>query len=290
MNKLYHSKLKGSNRIISLPDRPPYINIPPLILESEYFWQHGVVIILDALGTKGVWKSGDGLEYVKILNRIHRQNLWLFDRLKKMFPNALESALTNQFFSDSLIITFQLNEDIASNTGMNMMPIGRMIDGIFASFFNNHILVRGAVSVGKYACSSGVLVGPAVDDAAEYHDKMNMAGVVATPSLSLILDSHLLNHNRLILNNEENYPDENHWIRYPVPFKNSSKSDLHVINWPFTVKYSLAKIGQYNPNPMLADMLSHNSIPFEAREKISNTIEFAKFSFSQDYFGMPSST
>ena len=62
-----------------------------------------------------------------------------------------------------------------------------MFDLLLIPFVNSikaKMLFRGAISYGSYYLSTRLIIGPALDEAAYHHDKLNWIGISLTPKLA----------------------------------------------------------------------------------------------------------
>ncbi len=55
----------------------------------------------------------------------------------------------------------------------------------FVQSIKTRILLCGIVSYGTYYLSERLIIGPAIDDAAEHHAKLNWIGISISPNLSI---------------------------------------------------------------------------------------------------------
>lgn len=136
--------------------------------------EESVIIILDALGTKGKWNNPDNVKkYVES-----------WENLTENWQKVLEDDGGNHnfkiklnAFSDTIIL---------SNTGTDMdrvIPAAAhnisllMLDGI-----SKNIFFRGCMSIGQVYSSDKMIIGKAIDEAAEYYTLPEWVGITATPS------------------------------------------------------------------------------------------------------------
>lgn len=246
-------------------------------------WSYGVIILLDCLGTKGVYNSGDGLDYVKKILKIHKEHETLFSDVNSAF--GIEKV-SYHYFSDTTLIVLKLEDDSPGRfLGRQLVPIGRLCDGLFSAFFNQGLFVRGSISVGKYIFQNGVVVGPAIDDAASYYERGNIIGIYTTPSTTNLLQSALLDNysSRPILDDKTGYDLINHWRYMSVPVKGGGGFSAYMVNWPFTVFNELVKL-ELNPSVFISEKFALSHIPIEAVEKVENTLAFVWESL-RDYEG-----
>jgi len=234
--------------------------------------QHGIVCIIDALATKGVWSIDEPNNYLRKLNRIHKQ----LDEYIKYFkslrsPHKLEYIT----FSDTIIITLTLS-GFPNETSIPMMV--RAIDGVFSTCFAEDLLMRGAISFGKFIKRKNILIGPAVDDAALWHDKAQVIGCVLTPNTTILYESGI---DYMMRDPNQTYDYSQHAIKYNVPFKESKTYLLYMVNWPLSMYKAFAPLGPPDPILRFKGILGKYQIPAEAYQKHLNTISFFEYSINQ---------
>lgn len=121
------------------------------------------------------------------------------------------------------------------------------------------VLLRGAISVGRWAEYKGLVAGPAVDDAAEWCDKADWSGVLLTPSTGYALAA-------LEEETKHQFSDFTSW---KVPFQDRKLSsgatslELSVVDW---TRSALAD------RESILTALSERRIPIAAESKYRNTL------------------
>ncbi len=232
----------------------------------------GIVCVLDALGTKGIWSIDEPEIYLTKLRAIH-------DNLSqvKEYVNQLQTPLTWNFntFSDTIIITTHWG-GIENET---MIPImARAIDGLFSHCLAQDLLMRGAMSYGKFIQENNIIVGPAIDDAAQWHDKAQLVGCLLTPNTTLLYDCGLDRWNR---NPYESYDYSQYGIKYKTPCKGNLNYDVYQVNWPLSYAKALIPLGKPSLNLRLKETLGKYPIPAEAFNKHENTLAFFEYSLAK---------
>jgi hypothetical protein len=139
--------------------------------------ERGIVIFLDVLGMKGIWRTSD-FDPRKVINR--------WDSVIQSFQASLDVSRqylnTVSYFrvlSDTIIIT------IPSDLSYGL--VGQAFDLLLKPFIKSikeRMLLRGVISYGTYYLSKRLIIGPAVDDAVYNHNRLNWIGVSITPSLA----------------------------------------------------------------------------------------------------------
>jgi hypothetical protein len=171
--------------------------------------ENGIVVFLDALGMKGIWKRSRPIEVI---------NKW--NNVVKSFIQALQLNPPNSRYllrvlSDTIIITIP--------TELNQYIINWVFDILLQPFIQSiklQMLLRGTISYGTYYLSNRLIIGEALDDAAYNHDKLNWIGVSPSPSLSNWAKDNMVNVDS----------DSAIWNR-DIPHKQLPYEGL-VLNWP----------------------------------------------------------
>lgn len=239
---------------------------------------NGLICILDALGTKGIWNREDAERYLQSLKAVH-SNLIAFKEYadsKKMLHAKFE-YLT---ISDTLIIVWKFTEKIQIDSPYRMIPIfARMIDGIFKLCFAEKLFMRGAISYGQFIKDGSILVGPAVDDAATFHELPNMIGAILTPNTTLLADVGLEDLAKAPI---DGYDHSQHLIKYNTPIKGGQEIMLYQVNWPLSMKKAWAELPESSTDiSKIKNWLGENPIPLEAFAKYENTLKFFEYSSRQ---------
>jgi hypothetical protein len=133
--------------------------------------KEGIVVFLDVLGMKGIWKRKPVIKVVNNWKSVIRS---FMDVLQPLNSGSYLRAL-----SDTIIVTIPGSLDYSI--------VDRTFDLLLAPFIHSlklGMLLRGVVSHGIYYLSNNLIIGEAVDDAAFNHDKVNWIGVSLSPNLS----------------------------------------------------------------------------------------------------------
>jgi hypothetical protein len=133
----------------------------------------GLIIFLDVLGMKGIWKRLPSIEVINRWNKVIRA---FMDTLEERPPKG---GHLFRVLSDTIIITIptKLN-DFAIRDTFNLLLLP------FITSLKLRMLLRGTISYGTYSLSERLIIGEALDDAAYHHDKFNWIGIALSPTLS----------------------------------------------------------------------------------------------------------
>ncbi len=182
---------------------------------TEIDVQRGAVTFLDVLGWKGIWEKE-----IDALNILHSFVEML---------NEKSIDITNQVASlecDTRGITtkvLSISDTIAIFTFGNPFHTIKIQSEIckmaVPESIKRKIPLRGAISFGEFSIKGNIMVGPAVDEAASWHESTDWIGVVLSPSAYFQL--------------KDNFP--NQIIKYSnIPFKKKIEGLDRCVNWDFS--------------------------------------------------------
>ena len=125
--------------------------------------EEGYLIFADILGWKKIWKNKDSDEKIKTVNRL----IAIKDNLK----DKKNFQYNVNLISDTFIISsndFEIIKEISKK--------------LIEECLKNNFVIRGAISYGEYYNRDTVYLGPAVHEAASWHDEGEEIGIFCTPS------------------------------------------------------------------------------------------------------------
>lgn len=223
----------------------------------------GAVALLDALGTKGAWRI-DIAKTLKnwalineVLDHAHEDSL-------ELVTNKLDFAdieMQKDSFSDTIIITARHKDNKID--GNLLLYISAQLNGVILLGLNYGLLFRGCMSIGKYYRGKQMVIGPAVDEAANYYQLPNWVGLSATPSAHLALNKSM----------SVPYLSRN-WVRYNIPFKTGYDNNGWALNWPYSVirGNSEAQIRQ-----AIERGIEEHATDIDVAFKLRNTLDFLTY-------------
>jgi hypothetical protein len=233
--------------------------------------RQGYFGFLDALGIRGRWQSESPERIVEDYETWYAQvtatdastgigNLDIMP--EQAIPAAtrqLPRGLRTELWAFSDTVAFSLDTHGEANQELTVR-LGNSLAEIFVSALHRGFLLRGAVAFGTYheGRAGRILVGPAIDEAASWHEQADWAGIILTPSAG-----------RTVI------PDAvpgiesqvgGHFMSYEVPMKGAGTSRLWALNWP-----------QINRDEILSKVDRHFMRPPvtpEVQRKRANTLDF----------------
>ena len=162
-------------------------------------------------------------------------------------------------FSDTVIVTMKgVKAHVLVPAMMDFLTWPFIIGIDMGMFF------RGAVSSGKFYQSGNVLIGPAVDEAAEWYTKPQWIGVSTTPSASILVERALEDDVQLL----------NKISHYKVPLKKGAES-CWTFSWPMhKVLKDYLKKKDITLQSWFLEAESNRPLDSSAKTKIDNTIKY----------------
>lgn len=221
--------------------------------------QNGVVVFLDALGMKGVWRDK---KTAKTITRWEK----FIEEFERYVRSQKLKSYTFTAFSDTVIIT--KNDPCLESA---LIETGRMLISPFGYAMLQGIHFRGAISVGEFYVRDTVILGKAVDEAAQYYTMPEWVGISAAPSTHRILQKI-----------KEERGNKNNPIRSftqcDIPIKNGLELNGWALKWPEYDNYlpSLSQSVRRNYNSLREIILNEleRSEEINTAFKWRNTLDF----------------
>lgn len=201
----------------------------------------GAVTFLDVLGWKGIWqKRKDAintlLTLIKEIENVSNDITIKQSEARGLTTRVLSISDTIAIFTaGDPKITIPIHVEICSKA--------------IPASIEKRIPLRGAISYGDFSLEKNIMVGPAVDEAASWHESTDWIGVVLTPSAKFNID------------NDQTVKHLREYTK--IPFKKKVNNLNLCVEWNFDKMDEL-----YN---IFNDMGPH--IP-EIAPKYLNTLEF----------------
>lgn len=188
-------------------------------VEHTYFL--GAVTFIDILGWKGIYDRDKGAcsNLIPLITDVKNCIPALLDKVRTIYwPEFPLTAEEVDIVSISDTIIIFIKGEISPTVWLS----GVISKAIFWDAFRRNLPLQGSTSYGKYHYRSAysMVVGPAVDEAATWHEGFDWIGLCQTPELS------------------KKYRPRNidPWILYNPPvksnYKDLLKDPIYCLNWP----------------------------------------------------------
>jgi len=167
----------------------------------------GVVTFLDVLGWKGIWLRHEPGVIVQFLKDLVGLAVNVATGLRGKYIVADTKVLS---ISDTIVL-------LTPGTADQAAPVhGRICQQLICESIQKGIPLRGATSYGQfYAPDGNIMVGPAIDEAAAWHEALDWFGVVMTPTA------------------EYSWKPKSPWCQYTkTPVKGLGNKELWCVDWP----------------------------------------------------------
>jgi hypothetical protein len=194
--------------------------------------EYGAVLLLDALGTKKVWERMSPEIFLGRLEGLFEEAKGRQDSLDNAQLNA---KWREMMFSDTIILAATISPSLqfrnwesfwvtccASSAALTLVA-----EGIKA-----RIPMRGAIAVGEMMLSDHAIVGPAIDEVAEWYERADWIGAVLAPSAQKIVEEYYRKPLKGNDKSEDGYDKGWIWLKWPVKMKGGESSDCYALAWP----------------------------------------------------------
>jgi hypothetical protein len=231
----------------------------------------GIVVIIDALGAR-TQSIENSVEYIKSVEKLKQHIQDMYASAKNIIENIEEveplNSIKTIFFGDTILFTLEIKD---KNKIKNyLFPISYMLNNLIPLAITEKILFRGAFSIGEYIETDDIVLGPAVIDAANWYEKINIIAIIATPQARNYLMSNEGGWLASITNLSPMF------IEYVVANKCTKNLNTLVLNWPSIVKTDelLKTKTQSSVEAWFYNHIKLFFIPPDDNEKYSNTEAF----------------
>ena len=217
---------------------------------AEPKFKTGAVVILDALGTKGIWNRSETKSIIENwqavtddfkvsladlhsdINRLKRvlQKNWV--KIKNP-DKPIFGECKLKSFSDTIIITIESDSEHVC-----LYYLADFLRSPFCRAVIRNIFFRGVISYGKYFQTNSLIIGPAVDEAAEWHPSADWIGISAAPSVNFILGYMFEQAIDMKKSGDDSLfkimGENKFFVRYNVPLRNGEYNSW-ALNWPIAM-------------------------------------------------------
>jgi hypothetical protein len=223
--------------------------------------KNGAVIFLDALGTKGIWTRADPKEVFSSWRSV----LAHFDRAIARFSGTHEiHDLSVRAFSDTVIVTA-----VGADPYQLLVPIAEVLSTPFFIALMEKVYLRGVISLGDFYESDQLVIGPAVDEAADWYERPDWIGVSAAPTMAFCLESFVGQGGDL----------RGAYTRYAIPMNDGTREPGWALSWHDRLYQTEKAVLDAAPDfPQLRGLVLNNfasrPIGRSAYSKYKHTLEF----------------
>ncbi len=184
----------------------------------------GAVVVLDALGFKGIWKRAGNKAVLRKLTTLRDRAVAHIDRYNKVGLVTFHAA----FFSDTIIITVEIAaipNEIVRRTAPVAIAAERASAIIEEALEQApRLSYRGCIAAGTFEIDGQFIVGEAIDEAAEHYELAEGAFVWLTPSAKALWEEALAD--------EPSDETDDILVPHSVPLKGGQAYDTYVAS-PF---------------------------------------------------------
>ena len=219
-------------------------------LDEDFSLVSGAVMFCDFLGWKGLWKNDKECKALKDASS-------LVEKIRKKFNELVNTVLPlNRYFPVNELISI-------SDTIALLMPKVQDVDNekLFELFseIGKYILeesiliypLRGAFTLGDFNYNNNIMIGPAIDEAASWHEAVDWIGIILAPTAQFEYDL-------------TKKPSVNICEYKSIPLKNIKTKIKYCVKW-------------CEPQNAIIDMVRWNkSLIPEIASKYINTSDFLK--------------
>lgn len=239
----------------------------------------GIVALMDALGarTMSIQSSEEYLESITFLKG-KIQSIYQIALEASSDPSALDTLaeLKPRFFGDSILMTYQVQDEELLIDYLRKLVA--TLNCFVPIAIERGILFRGAISIGCYLEKQNVALGPAVTDAANWYEKADFIGIIATPSASHHIKAAFT---KKFDPDALDCPPGRFLVTYDVPLSDGETLGTYALNWPDAASVIYGAMSEQPLLPWFYDRIKNFSVPPGTETKYANTEAFIKNSLAQ---------
>ncbi|MBN1594220.1 MAG: hypothetical protein JW941_13335 [Candidatus Coatesbacteria bacterium] len=244
--------------------------------KQNYQAKTGIVVMLDALGVRNmtVDQCRHFIERRDVLLRNRpvkvkelRSELNQLKIYKDVPENVPEPEVVT--FADNIVFTWQIQQ--RPEIALRYLSF-QWLSFLIACGIKENLPFRGAIAIGEYIQQDHTVLGPAVTDAAAWHERGDWIGIIATPKAGeklAALEKEMQECTQFM-------DEAPAWIvRYNVPIKSPChiRNEMWTVPWPF--HFGLAEEHSGIPSDKLFKrLIDRIDRPPKAESKYKNTYEY----------------
>lgn len=184
--------------------------------EKKITPKEGIIILLDALGIKGIWKRDKSKKVLRKWNDFVR---YFEDYITDILKNK---NLTPKFdtFGDTIRIIVEVKDTKEIET--DLINVAFSLHGPIIRSMIICMPLRGCITTGEYSQGTTLIIGRAIDEAASYYNLPQWVGISASSSA-----------NRIIEQMKDYQPGvKDNFFRCDIPLKESIEQNAWALKWP----------------------------------------------------------
>jgi len=223
----------------------------------------GVVALLDALGLKGIWARAEPDQVVESWEEVLAAFAESADKLKARLGRRRRTVVDTYkvvAFSDTIIVTLR-----TSDPAFYIPVMGGLIAGPFILGLTKGVYFRGTISIGKFHQTGSLIIGPAIDEAAEWYEQADWIGISTSPSAFFGLESLV----------DMGMDVTEFFVRYNIPMKSDMMPSGWALAWPSpSLLKRIGKESRATGKTAILQAFASRPVSIEAALKFHNTLSF----------------
>lgn len=234
----------------------------------------GIIALLDALGarTMSIQSSAEYLDNIAVLKREIKETLQItLDEEDGFSASDLFVNLKPRFFGDSILMTYEVRDEELLVDYLDRFLF--ILNCFIPTAMDLGILFRGALSIGHYLEKQNASLGPAVTDVANWYEKTDFIGVVATPAASHYIKAALAEEDAM---DTADCPLGRYLVMYDVPLSGGGTLRTYALNWPDALLAVQCKISEQAALPWFYERVKEFPVPPGTQTKYANTEAFIR--------------
>lgn len=140
----------------------------------------GALVMLDALGFKGIWKRESAGDVITKLHRLKAAAVDAVNEHGEAMRDLVATDINVEFLSDTIVLGVSCGSKVPLSLNAASHIAAQLI--AHAAVERPAFALRGSVSCGEFLIDGNFIIGPAVDDAAKHMDSAEGAFVWLTPT------------------------------------------------------------------------------------------------------------
>jgi len=163
--------------------------------ENNYCLKWGAVTFLDFLGWKGIWMNDYKQQSQSIQTNYNslQKLVNLIEKIKHECDVRCDKANQKLEFisiSDTIALFSPCEGRDNDEENYNILKLhAELCSQVMDISADAGFALRGAITIGEYACLGNVIVGSGVDECASWYEQTDWLGVIFAPSAQFIIDT-----------------------------------------------------------------------------------------------------